>query len=188
MKKPVKVGAILLAAGASRRLGYPKQGAVIEGESLLARSARLALEGGCDPLRVVLGFDAPRIGALLGPWLEDDRLDVCIHEGWEAGMGTSLAYGARCPWPEDLDGVLVMLCDQIHLDGAHLARLLEAFRQDPCRRVASAYEGVLGVPAIFPVQDLSALTALKGDQGARKLLREENVVACDWPEGALDLD
>lgn len=183
------MGAVLLAAGASRRLGFPKQGAYLEGERRLARTVRLALEAGLGPLRVVLGFEPERIKAFLGPWLTDERLDICIHTGWEEGMGTSLSYGVSCkPWPQDIAGLLILLCDQTALDLAHLQSLLKTFALDPTQRVASRYDGVWGAPAVFPIQDLSALTALKGDQGARKLLREGLCVPCDWSLGALDFD
>lgn len=186
---PLKITALVLAAGASRRLGFPKQGVLLHGETLLARTVRLALEAGCDIVRVVLGFQADHIRSFLGPWEAHERLEMCVHSAWEAGMGSSLAFGLGVkPLAAGTQGVLVLLCDQVALDLSHLRHLIQAFEQDPRRRVASGYQGLKGVPALFPVNDLSALSQLHGDQGARELLRKGEAWVCDWPQGTWDLD
>ena len=81
---------MLLAAGASTRLGEPKQLARLGGETLLERAIRTAREAGCAPL-VVLGCEAQRIAR--EPWMRG--VPYVINEDWPEGMGTSIAIGAK---------------------------------------------------------------------------------------------
>jgi CTP:molybdopterin cytidylyltransferase MocA len=87
-----------------------------------------------------------------------------------------------------LDALMLVLVDQLRLSNEHLDALRAA--SDEGRIIAaSAYQGVLGVPAIFPRRFFPALQALEGDSGARQLLRGNfPVTAVNWPEGICDLD
>ena len=92
------IAAVVLAAGASTRLGEPKQLIAIGGETLLERAVRTAREAGCAPVVVVLGADAERIRERcdLG-----DALAV-VNEEWQEGMASSIRIGVaartRCGW------------------------------------------------------------------------------------------
>src|SRR5882757_499458 len=85
----MNVGAVILAAGSSSRMGRPKQTLEFEGESLLRRAARTALSAGCRPVIVVTGANRDLSRAEL------DGLDVheIINTRWETGMGTSVRAG-----------------------------------------------------------------------------------------------
>ena len=178
-------GAILLAAGASTRLGRAKQLVEIGGEPLLRRAARALLASEPHDCVVVLGHAADAMREVL------DDLDVrCIVASDHArGLSASLRAGlaaldARCA------GALIVLTDQPALDAAHLLALRDAWRTRPVRAVASAYAGVLGVPAVLPRAWFDELTALHGDVGARALLRDraQHVVAIDAPALERDID
>jgi CTP:molybdopterin cytidylyltransferase MocA len=164
--------AVILAAGASRRLGRPKQIVEIEGEPLVHRIARIALTA-CDDVAVV-GGAVPLRDALLD-------LPVALVENvfWAEGISSSIRAGVT--WASHADSVLLLTCDQTLLDTTHLHALLRAGRL-----AASRYAGVLGVPAVFPRAYFPALLALEGDRGAQPLL--EDAVPVDWPAGAHDLD
>lgn len=158
-------GAVVLAAGASRRLGRPKQLVTIEGESLLHRAARAALATGPTDLVVVLGHDAMRLADAVA-----DLGVRCIEAvSWSQGMGLSLRCGEAALDPT-CAGVLVLLCDQPALDAAHLQRLVAGWHERPERAVASGYAQTVGVPALLP-RDWLRTTKLSGDRGARNLLR-----------------
>lgn len=159
-------GAVVLAAGASRRLGRPKQLLQIDGETLVHRAARLALA--TEPLqtRVVLGHGAD----LIAQALADLPLQLQFVDAWEHGMGASLAAGVAA-LPAHCSGVLVLLCDQPALDAAHLQALVRRWQHAPQRAVASAYAGISGVPALLPRSWLGP-GVLQGDHGARGLLRQ----------------
>lgn len=185
--------AIILAAGASTRLGQPKQLIRLEGESLLRRTARLAIEAGCTPVLVVLGFEAKN----MRPELKGLAVSIVVNRKWREGMGASLRSGMTAlrkvnPQP---DAVLVLVCDQPRLTVDHLRELLARHRAaaHPGGNVsvtASVYARRAGVPAVFSSTLFSQLAASNGDRGARDLIRAHTaqVQGIPWPEGELDLD
>ncbi len=177
--------AILLAAGASTRLGRAKQLVRIEGETLLRRAARALLATVPRELIVVLGHDAERMRATLDGLV----LRTIVAANHASGLSASLRAGTavldvRCT------GALIALTDQPGLDAAHLLALRDAWRPAPARAVASAYAGVLGVPALLPRAWFEDVAALSGDIGARELLRARanDVVAVAAPMLERDID
>lgn len=182
---PPQHGAVLLAAGASSRLGRPKQLLEIEGEPLLRRAARALLASEPFELVIVLGHDAERIGAVLDG-LPIRRAFAADHaEGMSAALRAGIAaLDARCA------GALVALTDQPALEASHLLALRDAWRNAPQRAVASRYAGVAGVPALLPHAWFADLLALRGDTGARALLRARGseVTLLEAPTLALDID
>ena len=178
-------GAVVLAAGASKRLGHAKQLVEIAGEPLLRRVVRAALATGPRDAVVVLGHDADRIGAALeGLAIRQIRIDDA-DEGMSASLRAGIAaLDAACA------GALVVLTDQPALAAAHLEAICAAWRAAPSRAVASAYADVLGVPALLPRGWFADLAALRGDTGARALLRarRDEVIAIRAPDLAHDID
>lgn len=182
---PARHGAILLAAGASSRLGRPKQLLEIEGEPLLRRVARALLASEPLELVVVLGHDATRIGAVL----DGLPLRCVIAADHAEGMAAALRAGIAALDPR-CTGALVALTDQPALEASHLLALRDAWRNAPQRAVASRYVGLAGVPALLPRAWFAELLALHGDTGARALLRARSgeVTLLDAPALALDID
>lgn len=185
MSTGARHGAVLLAAGASRRLGRAKQLVEIDGEPLLRRAAQALLATQPFETIVVLGHQAARMREAL------DGLAVrCVvaddhAEGLSASLRTGLAaLDARC------EGALVALTDQPALHADHLHALRGAWHAQPTRAIASAYAGVLGVPALLPRGWFDELARLDGDVGARELLRARaaDVVAVAAPLLEADLD
>lgn len=184
-ERPSAHGAILLAAGASTRLRTAKQLIEIDGVSLLRRAAEALLATAPRVLVVVLGHDATTMRAALAPI----DAHVVIASDHAEGLSASLRAGLAV-LPSDIDGALVALTDQPALDAPHLSALCACWRREPMRAVASAYAGVLGVPALLPRNWFADLARLRGDVGARGLLRErgDDVVAVDAPALAHDID
>lgn len=183
------LAAIILAAGASRRLGTPKQLVQCKGETLLARAIRIALEAGLYPVMVVLGAESESIRAAVE---EKDAVFVENRE-WQEGIAGSMRAGldavARTA-PESI-GVLIMPCDQPKLSPHHLRELSAAFaaQAEPCI-VCSLYAGVRGVPALFPRIAVARLKSLTGDMGARRLLVNPPcpVIEIPFAGGEIDID
>lgn len=192
MAEPVAVpsfSVILLAAGPSSRLGWPKQLAAFEGESLVRRAARLALGLGPDRLLVVCGHEAERVEAEL----EGLELETVRNANWSQGMGASIVCGAR-NLPEGPEGILVMVCDQWRLDPQEVAGLVRSWRAEPDKVfVASWKEGdayVSGPPVMFPGHLLSVLRGLSPQRGARQVI-DSNIEIAEFveiPSAACDLD
>jgi molybdenum cofactor cytidylyltransferase len=183
------IPAIVLAAGASTRLGQPKQLVSYLGETLLVRAIRLARQAGADPVLAVLGA---RHEVMLAGVQRAFGTPV-INPQWQQGIASSIHAGlgmvdTDCP---DCPGVLILTCDQPKLSAAHLTALLGAFSaQAEPSIAASAYKGTLGTPAVFPRCLFPQLLALQGDSGARKLLNNQfcPIATVPLPGGEIDID
>ncbi len=182
---PPAHGAIVLAAGASARLGRPKQLIDVDGEPLLRRVTRWAIATQPRDAVVVLGHDADLIGAALDGIVVRTLRIADAATGMAASLRAGIeALDARCA------GALIVLTDQPALTGAHLDAICATWRTNPMRAVASAYAGVVGVPALLPRAWFEDIIALRGDVGARALLRarHSDVIGVAAPELAWDLD
>lgn len=160
------LGAILLAAGSSSRLGRPKQLIEIDGQPLVVRQAKLLVDLGVARVVVVTGAEGEHIAELLA------SLPVkCVHNReWALGMGRSLACGVQA-MPERVRAALVVLCDQWKLQPGDLERLIKAWNEQPQAAVVSAFDDTSGAPAILPRAMFDQLSRLQGDQGARRILK-----------------
>jgi molybdenum cofactor cytidylyltransferase len=171
--------AVVLAAGASTRLGEPKQLVKVARETLLERAVRTAREAGCSPVVVVLG--AGYVEILAYSQLGD--IVPVINAEWKEGISSSIRLGVKALGivAKGTGGVVLMTCDQPAVSAAHLRELMRRGEV-----TASEYAGRRGVPAYFPATMFAELTALRGDTGARDLLRE--AAAVPLPNGELDVD
>ncbi len=182
-----RIGAAVLAAGASTRLGYPKQLIEHEGNSFVKRAALAALEAGAVPVVVVVGASADEVCAAL----EGVGGVRTVHNArWESGLASSLSVGlAALRADPKCEAALVMVADQPLIESATLQRLLHAF-DDNNRIVASSYDDVVGVPVVFGVEHFADLMSLKGDEGAGRWLRSRlsRVTQIPVADAALDID
>jgi molybdenum cofactor cytidylyltransferase len=170
-----RIGAVILAAGASRRLGEPKQLVKVGAENLLERSVRIAHEAEFSPVIVVLGDSAESIEASC----ELGDAEVLINDNWSEGMGASVRVGVGAL--RDVDGCVLTTCDMPAVTAAHLRSLVASGEV-----TGSMYAGRQGVPAYFPASSFKDLMKLRGDAGAKDLLRSARCVAL--PGGELDVD
>ena len=181
-----RLGIIVLAAGASLRMGTPKQLLHIGGASLIRRAAQAAIDSGAHPVVVVLGAYA----GLIGPELEGLEVQVAVNAEWSAGMSSSIRCGVRrlSTLAPGIEGVVLMLADQPEVTGGALRRLMQAHKDSGV--VAARYHDVLGTPALFSREHFAELLQLDGRCGARSLIERHGarVLAIDLPEAARDLD
>jgi CTP:molybdopterin cytidylyltransferase MocA len=190
----MQVPAIILAAGASRRLGQPKQLVQIAGETLLARTIRIVGESGADPVFVVLGAHREIIAANV----DLSHIHPAYNPLWEQGIASSIHAGmtALHEFDPEAKAALLLVCDQPRLTAEHLRSLIRAYEQtvEPaivgCMIVASQYAGIAGIPAIFPASQFASLMALQGDAGAKILLQGPALsrVALPFAGGEIDVD
>lgn len=188
-----RVAGIVLAAGASRRLGVAKQMLPDEnGHAMVVRAALQLRDAGCEPVMVITGAAHDLVSHVL------ESLDVTVvyNPGWSEGMGSSIRCAMEWldaqPVGASTDAVIIAACDMPGVTSDHVTSMLSTFRKEGSR-VASRYHAksgtpVLGIPALFPRGDWSVLRALSGDRGARDLLALSGTAAVALPSGDFDLD
>lgn len=180
----VKIGAVILAAGSSSRLGQPKQLLQYEGQTLVRRAAQAAFEAGCDPVVVVVGAEGEKVAAAL----RDLTVMFVPNEDWQRGMGTSIRAGVDRL--RESDAVLLLVCDQPKVDAGLLRELIAQQEQTGRSMVATSYAGTQGVPALFTQACFEQLLSLGHETGAKTLLlaRPAEVAAVEFPPAAWDID
>lgn len=182
------VGAVILAAGSSSRMGAPKQTLRYRGESLLRRAALAALGAGCRPVVVVTGAHAELSRCeLVGLGV----LEV-FNTRWESGMASSVRAGVEGLLAADADvaAAVLMLCDQPHATADVVSGLVAAHRATRKPVVASVYGGGFGVPALFGRALFAELTRLEGAAGAKQVIKRHASEAHFLPfqGGEVDVD
>jgi molybdenum cofactor cytidylyltransferase len=178
------ITALVLAAGGSTRMGGDhKLLCCVGGEPLVRRAARAALESACGRVIVVTGADAARVEAALAGL----AVTLVRNEDWRDGLSSSLRCGLVAAGT-GTDGALVHLADMPAVAARDIDRLIEAF--DTCRPavVVPVRQGRRGNPVLWPRARFEALLELRGDAGARDLLRREQVGGGDAGLRAVEFD
>ena len=178
---------VLLAAGGSRRLGYPKQLVRDPVRPLMLRAMDAAQSVTPGRVVVVLGAHSLRLRALLAR--NYAGIPVVKNAGWQDGIAGSLIAGVGAV-PRDARGVLVLLSDQPDLRATSLQRLVDVWQRRPGQPVAAGYAGDFGVPVILPRRLWPQLRSLQGDAGAKAVLRSagSRMRIVTMPEAAFDVD
>jgi molybdenum cofactor cytidylyltransferase len=184
----MSIAAIIVAAGASTRLGQPKQLVMLDGEPLLQRAVRCAREAGAEPVFVVLGAYSDVIEKIV----DFGTATIVRNDDWEEGIASSIRAGVKAVNARiEAAGVLLMTCDQPRMTAAHLQKMIELFdTRLETAMIASVYAGARGVPALFPRVLFADLLALRGDKGARGLLAIASLpsVEIQFEGGEVDID
>lgn len=163
-----RVGAVLLAGGASRRFGLRNKLLIeIAGTTLLRRVAGAVSAAGVQEIVVVTGFEhEPYHGALAG-----ENVRFVANPRWEEGIGGSVSCGVRA-LREDVCGALIVPGDMPGLTSGMLKTLLSAFEEHASRPVVVPVtsSGAQRNPVLWPRRYFAALLALGGEQGAKGLV------------------
>ncbi|MGB3756930.1 MAG: nucleotidyltransferase family protein [Rivularia sp. (in: cyanobacteria)] len=184
----LNIGLIILAAGKASRMGKPKQLLTYQGTSLISHAVKIGLNSTCKPVLVVLGAYAENIKP------EINKLPVEIVENplWQTGMASSIRAGIITIKESNpnLDGVIIALADQPLISEAVFNRLIQSYQETRNIIIASTYDGVVGVPALFNNILFSELINIEGDKGAKNLMRKyrDEVLSIEIPEAATDID
>lgn len=184
--------ALILAAGASRRLGRAKALLRRDGEPLLARMLRQVRATGARRIVIVLGAAQDELRTVLptAEALRHDGIECVSNPQWEEGLASSLRHGAQA-----LRGhagpCLVLGCDQPALVAAHLRALLTIAAGSPSGCAGIDHGDRIGLPVVVPPALLARAATLHGDRGLRDALNAlpfHTLGRLEAPELRLDID
>jgi molybdenum cofactor cytidylyltransferase len=183
-----KIGAVILAAGASSRFGKPKQLIQYGGKSMVRRAIDVATKAGCLPIAVVVGSDSDDITREL----QKANVAIVLNQRWKNGIGSSIRAGVQhvIDAVKDVDAITLLVCDQPFVDGRMLKQLIALRAKTRKPIVASSYAKTLGVPALFDRACFQELLALDDATGAKRVIlaNRRRVAEFSFPKGAIDID
>lgn len=177
------VAAVVLAAGSSTRLGQPKQLAPIAGRPALAYTLDALHVSAVDRIFVVLGHAADDVAAAL------DLTGVTIvrNEAFAEGQSTSVRAGIHA-LSDDIGAALMVVGDQPMLSPAVVDVLIDAYRQTGGPFIVPVYDGEWGNPVLLARATWPLVDNLKGDTGARPILRKHMDMVLEVPVAGSLLD
>jgi molybdenum cofactor cytidylyltransferase len=184
-RRDLGVAAIVLAAGASSRLGRMKQLLLFGGKPLVRHVVDAAAAAACSPVVVVVGAEAGSVREALA----GSQALAVENPEWREGIASSLRRGINA-LPGQVDAAIVLLCDQPAVSPALLQSLVATQRYTGQAIVACRWDHAIGPPALFLRERFPALLALSGDVGARSILRGagDGATLVDFPDGHFDVD
>lgn len=164
----------------------PKQLLEFGGKTLLRRAAESAIEANFEKNFVVLGLESDSFAREI----EDLPVNLVINQNAKFGISSSIKTGLAAVAENDLDAVLIMLCDQPLITAKILQRIVETHVQTRKPIVACSYENTFGVPALFARELFSELMNLSADEGAKKIIKKyfDKTEFLDFPEAGMDID
>jgi len=185
MSQPPQIAIIVLAAGASTRLGAPKQFFKYNGITLLRKTIETVLQSKANSVHVVFGCEAEKMKLEI----TDLPVDVVINPNWQRGISTSIRSGIQSLEP-NIDAAIIVLCDQPNLSTDILNTLVNTYTSTRSPIVTCKYAGTVGVPAMFDRCIFPELLSLEGDHGAKKIIERytKERIEIDFPGGEIDID
>jgi len=182
------VGIVILAAGASTRMGTPKQLLPYGEHTLLSHTVEVAIASICHPIIVILGAYAEQIRPVISQY----PIQILENTRWNEGMSSSIQVGIQAldKASEKPDAVVVTLCDQPFISTQLINQLVETYFTTEKPIIASEYAGTLGVPTLFSSSFFPNLMDLKGAAGAKKIIEKysDRVFSIPFLEGTVDID
>lgn len=182
----MNIAILILAAGASSRMGQIKQLLPWKKTTLLGNAIENAQGIENSDIFVVLGAHSEKIKEGVGI----KNVEYVTHTDWEKGLGSSIAYGIRHIVATErlYSGVLIMLCDQPLIDSVYLNTMVDIFVNKGKGIVATAYGNRVGVPAIFDKKYIPELIELREDEGAKKIIGKHKIDVLILKPGGKEID
>ncbi len=161
------ISAIILAAGKSLRMGFPKLLLSVEGKSLLQHVIDSTLKSKVDDVVIVLGAEAAKLKREIKP----GKARIIVNPSYDEGQSTSLRAGLQSINPKS-QAVIILLGDQPFINSATINALIDKYQESRSPVVAPVYNGKRGNPVLFDRALIPELVDAKGDQGGRKIVEE----------------
>lgn len=161
------IAAIILAAGESRRMGFPKAALPYRNSTFLQATVAACDAAGLTPVVVVVNADTRN--ALKG--IELPRLVVVVNQAPQTGQIGSLKKGLGMLLNRPVDAVVVWPVDHPHVRIATVQQMLEAYRESGAPILIPTYQGRRGHPVLFARPVFDELLAAPAELGARAVVR-----------------
>ena len=188
-----RVAAVVLAAGASTRLGSPKQLLPVAGRTMIEQVLDTVKASSVDAVIVVLGYSAQQISEHVPPWCT-----IVLNEDWASGISSSIRAGlealenhsTRLGASGKVEAALFVLVDQPYMQSQDIELVLQAYYGGQKAIVIPTCRGRHGNPALFDQSLFPALKRLRGDVGGRQLLAQfqDQLLTVEMPSANLFLD
>lgn len=174
-----KIGAVLLAAGAGRRLGGIAKALIrVQGVSLVQRHLQALRAAGIDRIVVVTGFERQAVEAEVEA--EAPGTTLAYNAGHAQGLASSVRIGLATVG-HGFDGIVMALVDQPLLEAADLAALIAAFKSRPGGHALVPHvDGVRGNPVLLDELVRARVLASAPGRGVRDLLDQEPALMQAW--------
>ena len=176
--------AIILAAGESSRLGQPKQNLAFNGQTLLESAVDAALQSQCNPIIVVLGANSDKINSIAATV-------TLYNEEWQEGMASSIRTGInKINNDLSIGKAIILLCDQPFVSAELLNTMIDKQIETGKPIIACTYSETTGVPVLFDRMFFAELLALKGQEGAKKIIKDHasEIATIPFEQGSVDID
>jgi molybdenum cofactor cytidylyltransferase len=183
----MKTGIIILAAGESIRLDYPKQIARYKDKTLLQLAIDAANDSKADKRVVVLGANKDEIKKTFA----GASIPNIPNPHWEKGSASSLIKGLEYLQKIDpVDQVIIMVCDQPFVDSKIINKLIATQLKSGKGIVACEYSKTVGIPILFGKEYFNELLQLTGDEDGKSvaLAHEEDSIGMSFPKGKVNID
>ncbi len=177
------IGAIILAAGSSTRMGEGRHKLLLPlgGKPVLSYVVDAVCASQARPIVIVLGHQAEKVRASLLPYEQDCALTYRENPAYSQGMSSSLRVGIQALLEQgehtpqaarQIEGALILLGDQPLITTHVIDRLIAAKQQTNKRIIASLYDGKRGNPVLFDASLFPELLAVSGDEGGRSVIEQ----------------
>ncbi|HNP19488.1 MAG TPA: nucleotidyltransferase family protein [Fulvivirga sp.] len=179
-----KIGIVILAAGNSSRLGFPKQLLEIDGESLLLRTVSMAQELS-DCVVTVLGYNYKRHHKEI----TDITENIAFNLDWNKGIGNSIKCGFNTlhRMNSDLCAVVLLNCDQPYVT-KEVIKLLTNELKEGSQLIMSSYNDHYGLPAVVGRQYFKELNRINDEETLESLTEVYGAHSVPFPKGVFDID
>ncbi|HUZ62041.1 MAG TPA: nucleotidyltransferase family protein [Hanamia sp.] len=181
-------GIIILAAGSSSRFGGIKQLLQFNKKTLIQNVIDEATNAELNPVIVVTGAYADEVSKKI----DNKKITIVFNEHWETGMASGIVTGLQKALKVNnaIENIIIAICDQPYISSILFQKLSDKKRESKKSIVASSYAGTLGTPALFSKKYFNELLNLKGDEGAKSLIRKYNneTTSVLFKKGNIDVD
>lgn len=183
-----KTGIIILAAGSSSRLGSPKQLLKYKESTLLKNTISQASKVSNAFIIVVTGSEAE----IIEKEFNKEEILFSFNPDWQNGISSSIIKGIEelLHLNPDCEQCILAVCDQPFVTSSVFENLIRESNKNQKGMAASAYSETLGTPVLFHKKYFQELLKLKGQEGAKKLIKKhlDDVISVPFEKGNIDID